>query len=367
MTKRLERAAEDLEPLAWLLGFANLGFDDRKPRPPRDHALHSRALGLDGTHKGYAFDPDGARPEIRPDYTQTLEHCEVRTQEFRGFVKRWIRLLGETEWKPSPPRDAAITPDAFRYFLQEWPPRAELTLASRAILPDRVEWFQYGRAADAEHEASAEERQDFFAMLEEVRDLLRSRLLAPLWALHVLRPRAKETISDAEASMHGNLARWVLCYLVAYCTGGWGDMTERRPVEDSGDPVGNPIGYAEHLIERTIWEHRAPVHLEVRGGGRMHWDAIAFPALVWAEVLNACFAWPNLGVIEWPDLDDPRTPDPRWAGLRCCSWCGRYFWETPGRSGPPRAFCMVSCGKKYHEAGFGERRTPRRIHGTPRK
>jgi hypothetical protein len=264
-------------------------------------------------------------------------------------------------WTPSPPRDGAITPQALRRFLAEWPPRPALTLASRASTPDQVQWFRYGVA---EHEPTALDRRLFFEDLEIIRNLLRFQLLEPLWVLHVLRPRGEKEwkpVSDAEASVHSWNIQCVLRYLVLYCVP-YGDIATRKGEDVETDNV------AEFWVERTVWTNRAPVHLEVRPDGFMHWDAICFPGIIWAEVLNACFTWPHLGVVSWaPNLDDDRAPDQRWSRLRCCAWCGRFFQDPPGRDGRPREFCTSHCRAKYHEAGPGDHRKRTRILETPQK
>ncbi len=326
--------ALDCPASGWLLAFANLGLDDGKPRPPGMEMLGSRFLGLDGRTRGYVKDPKRPYDNIIPS---PFGEGEVQTQEYRGVTKRWLlhpQLGGGKQLVPWVQVEAPITSSAVEAFYAEWP---------RGFESGKMVWRQRELGDNALGVGEVLER------MEDIRDIVRYRLLEPIWYLGRL---------DDKDDLRGLVlaaARAVVQYILEYCV--WGEeeaflLADRVPpgrdpraAAAPAPPFAEPMREMIRWIESVIWHNRAPVYLRATTG-RWSWDAVGFPGLVWAEALTACFSW--------PDLDHGLT-DLRWSSLRCCRWCGRFFVLDAGHQGRPKDFCTVRCGKTYHDYGPGDR------------
>ncbi len=361
--ERLSNSPESTQALDWLLAFCNIGHDVGRPRPPRDRALHSRFLGFGGK-VGYGLDPK--RPpqtELPPDPLDALFGVERGWQEFRGVIKGYIRPRGTgvESWVPAKHEGPALTEKMVRDFLQEDPPRPTLALACATISP------------------SGEIVPETLIALEQIQEVVRFALLEPQWYSHVLlaeeiaqlpsaESRKSKDIEQArdwyaeheqEHALFGRLPEVLLRYAFRYCAGR--DPVTREHLATPKQPVpflrdeaaagwtfGDLVDSWTWLIEWIVWNYRAPVRLEHRSGTlhAAHWDAESLPGLVWAEVLNAAFSVPS---------GQRALGDPVWTALRCCYWCGFYFWQDARpKGGRSRTFCQSKCRRAYHARGAGD-------------
>ncbi len=336
------------EPLAWLIGFANIGRSPGQICPPRGRAVHIPALKVrdpDDQLVPYGFDELGERPEIEEDALDKLLGQQRRRQRQGRFWKYWARFKGDTQWRARPPQSAPFTPEAWQAFRAAFPPRVALLLASRVI----------PCAAEVLSEAQLK-------ILQSTRDLLRFAFLEPMWILHTLVGRKGEQVGDFDRRAETDLCQQFVRCLLLYCARSTDATLERVPPLVPRDAVTTEderevLAQQALWVEGLVWRYRAPVHLEVLPGGALRWDAIGFPALAWAEALNACFDWPRF---------DPRVSrSAAWKALHCCDCCGAFFLQTPGGRGRPAGYCGLTCAKRAGERPVGERRKRTRIRGTP--
>jgi len=326
-----EVKVSDLGPLPWLASFADLGVDGKQPRGPIEKLRESRFLGLDATHRGYAFDPEGKAPSIE---LGAFFGMDVVTQEYRGIKKRW--------WQPEPgvyipsPHSEPVPPpsrDEVKRWLAEWPPRAIMPI------PDgELSWWMVGGQRVSPLDEKSLER------LCAVRDVVRS-LLEATWNL---RSQTDGKLLDGYRKI---LAIYVKL-LTTLCTGHHQLPDPGPPPGDVTQLIGAILSGGRDLWDEAwdrwglkhltyvLWQNSAPVSVRAAGSlaaPEMQHISSVLPGIVWAELLN--FA------------NRPAA----WDRLRWCA-CGRFFAHAPGeQGGRPREFCSDACRRRFHDYGPHDR------------
>lgn len=305
--------------LTWLASFANLGLDDDQPRPPIVRLMQggsgSRFLGAHGTERGYWFDP---RRPFEMQKGVGPRGWDVVTQEWRGVVKRWMRPPGAPEdcLMPFPPDAPGVTFEAVEKFLAASPPRPEMGAAA-----DVVHWLPMSEQEKGPARfADAQQAERVLVGLSRVRDVVRVYLEA-LYSLN-------------EIPSPSPFWRWTVRSLaesvLVHCTGTDPDPMWMVKIPPRDRVVLVPL---VNWTDADVHEYRARVGRRTDPGLQPMWTGEAWPAVVWAELLNT--------------HDAPSA----WPLLRCCGWCQRFFLVEPGRVGRPPEFCCDACALKFSARG----------------
>ncbi len=313
-------------PLAWLAGFTSFGLDSRTPRPPFPKILECRSLGLDARRKGYAIDME--RPyEIQPFPADPdhYGHAEILVQRYRGVAKRCIRIEGREELVPLPGRpeeEPGLDYAALSSFLAEWPARSIIQDHQPSADNANIPWHARGPNGPGVVKG-----------MLHVQQFVRSSFLDMIWT--------REQYPEADPDVDWRL-KWTIFCILRYCVAGENDVSRLIPAFGPFNPVLDRdamlIGAA--AVEQIVWKLRADV-LPIPHPRSLDllWLGGGFPAIIWAEVLNA-FQYDRAS----------------WPLLRCCGWCGRHWVAIPNKRGRPAEFCDDHCRRRFNDYGSSDPR-----------
>jgi len=342
----------------WLVAFANIGFDDGKPRPAIVKLKHSRFLGLDARQKGYIFDPDREYEVIEDAGT---DGGDLVKQTYRGVTKHWTRLKVRPDimvpWlsQPEPP----LTWGHVLGFTKEFPPRSIMHGGDCWPL-----WrmFQVEKGAEEmdvvvpltpESSAALELWLDEADIEACVAPLNPQAKEAILHNLHTIRHAVRlflESVYTLSAGRDASVTPGVVNSLHA-CISGTTDAiaTVCLSAESPLGRAGTSGTHFDHIwadrnfqeAYETVVTRRAPIWMNVTSDLETRYVSDALPGIAWAECMN---------------LFHDRAA---WDLLRMCGWCGRFFMAAAAERGRPREFCSSSCKKRFHDYGPHDRRTAR--------